>query len=452
MKQGCLLSPVLFNIFVNCIVNDLKQINCGVPVLDTKVDLLMYADDIVLFAENENSLQKMLDCVTTWTEKWRISLNESKTQVVHFRTKSREKTKVQFKCCNSDIDTVEGYKYLGIWFDEFLDFHVSTSNLAASASRALGLVISKAKALGGMNFNTFTKLYDSFVSPILDYGSGVWGVNEFSSINAVFYRACRFFLGVGKYAPNDAMLGDVGWDPPFVRQMQSVARLWSRLSKLDDNRYPKKVFLWSQHLANNGIKNWYYKVKNICSKLKCELVLNLADQICTRSLVNHVKDGAKLFVENRWKEAIFNDRRKNQNARNKLRTYRTFKNTYGTAQYVNTCMKKCNRRALALFRSGCAPIAIETGRYNNTPVDNRVCSMCDMNCVEDEFHCFMICVIYNDFRSKLFDCMSEFDPSFNDLTSVDKFNVLMSDGNHCYRVAKFANQILSLRQSIMYNT
>ena len=130
--------------------------------------------------------------------------------------------------------------------------------LAASASRALGLVISKAKALGGMNFNTFTKLYDSFVSPILDYGSGVWGVNEFSSINAVFYRACRFFLGVGKYAPNDAMLGDVGWDPPFVRQMQSVARLWSRLSKLDDNRYPKKVFLWSQHLANNGIKNWYF--------------------------------------------------------------------------------------------------------------------------------------------------------------------------------------------------
>ena len=104
-------------------------------------------DDIVLLAENENSLQKMLDCVATWTEKWRISLNESETQVVHFRTKSREKSKVQFRCCNSDIDTVEGYKYLGTWFDEFVDFHVSTNHVCIS-STGIGYIISKAKAFG----------------------------------------------------------------------------------------------------------------------------------------------------------------------------------------------------------------------------------------------------------------------------------------------------------------
>ena len=69
VKQCCLLSKVLFDMFVNCIVNDLKQINCGVIVLDTKIGQLMYADDIVLFAENESSLHKVLDCDTTWTEK-----------------------------------------------------------------------------------------------------------------------------------------------------------------------------------------------------------------------------------------------------------------------------------------------------------------------------------------------------------------------------------------------
>ncbi len=40
---------------------------------------------------------------------------------------------------------------------------------------------------------------DNFVAPILDYGSAVWGVDEFLSIKSVFYRGCRFFLGIGKH-------------------------------------------------------------------------------------------------------------------------------------------------------------------------------------------------------------------------------------------------------------
>ena len=392
----------------------------------------------------------MLDCVSNWTNRWRISLNDKKTQVVHFHTKNRERSNVQFTCCNSNIDTVDSYKYLGIWFDEHLDFHVSTKYLAASASRALGLVISKAKVLGGINFNTFTKLYDSCVAPILDYGSAIWGIDEFSSINAVFYRACRFFLGVGKYAPNDAMLGDMGWISPLERQMQSVARLWSRLSKLDESRYPRKIFIWSQHLANNGIKNWCYKVRSLCTKFKCELMLNLAEQIGTKNLVNHVSDAVHSFVENRWKEAIFNDSRKNPNARNKLRTYRTFKINYGTAKYVTTFMNKCYRRALALFRCGCAPIGIETGRYNNTPLHERVCKLCNTTCVEDEFHCFITCSAYNDIRSCFFNDMLQYIPSFNSLSDHDKFISAMSDGNHSYRVAKYANEILSVRHSTIY--
>ena len=232
--------------------------------------------------------------------------------------------------------------------------------------------------------------------------------------------------------------------------MQSVARLWSRLSKLDDTRYPRKIFLWSQHLANNGIKNWNYKVRSLCSKFNCESILNLAEQIGKKNLVTHISNAVNSFVENRWKEAIFNDKRKNPNARNKLRTYRTFKSTYGTAQYVNTFMKKCNRRALALFRSGCAPIGIETGRYNNTPLHDRMCNLCNMNYIEDEFHCFIICPTYNDIRSLFLIDMFKCNPSFTNLSHNDKFNFVMSDGNHCCRVAKFANQIFTLRQSVLY--
>ena len=65
--------------------------------------------------------------------------------------------------------------------------------------RALGLLIAKSKCNGGMPYECFTKLYDALVLSIINYGSAIWGAKEYSIINSVHNRACRFFLGVGKY-------------------------------------------------------------------------------------------------------------------------------------------------------------------------------------------------------------------------------------------------------------
>jgi len=64
---------------------------------------------------------------------------------------------------------------LGIVLNEFLDFHEIAKNVAMSASRALGLIISKSRAFGGFHYSTFTKLYDSLVWPIISYSAPLWG-------------------------------------------------------------------------------------------------------------------------------------------------------------------------------------------------------------------------------------------------------------------------------------
>ena len=43
------------------------------------------------------------------------------------------------------------------------------------------------------------------------------GFRSYSCIDAVHNRAMRFYLGVGKYTPNDAVAGEMGWQPPSVR-------------------------------------------------------------------------------------------------------------------------------------------------------------------------------------------------------------------------------------------
>ena len=78
--------------------------------------------------------------------------------------------------------------------------------VAKSASRALGLLIAKYKAHGGFRYYTFTKLFDSLVWSVRSYDAAIRGTRNFSCINAVQHRAIRFFMGVGKCTPNDAIM------------------------------------------------------------------------------------------------------------------------------------------------------------------------------------------------------------------------------------------------------
>ncbi len=75
--------------------------------------------------------------------------------------------------------------------------------------------------MGGLPYNVFTKLYDSVVWPVINYGAAVWGVRSFSCIDAVHNRAMRFFLGVGKYTPNSALVGEMAWHPPSASPMEN---------------------------------------------------------------------------------------------------------------------------------------------------------------------------------------------------------------------------------------
>ena len=69
-----------------------------------------------------------------------------------------------------------------------------------------------------MPVHCFTKLYNALVGSIIDYGAAIWGTREFSCISSVQHHACRFYLGLGRYAPNAAVQGDMGWPSPSQRQ------------------------------------------------------------------------------------------------------------------------------------------------------------------------------------------------------------------------------------------
>ena len=48
VKQGYIISPVLFSMYLNDLAGGMKDLNCGVDINGTKLSILLYADDIVL--------------------------------------------------------------------------------------------------------------------------------------------------------------------------------------------------------------------------------------------------------------------------------------------------------------------------------------------------------------------------------------------------------------------
>ena len=103
----------------------------------------------------------------------------------------------------------------------------ATSELAKSAGRALSALYAKFKSAGGMAYDVYTKLYQSLVEPVLFYCAGIWGLTDYTKINTVQNKACKYFLGVGKNASNAATRGDMGWTDCFVKQRLESCRLIS---------------------------------------------------------------------------------------------------------------------------------------------------------------------------------------------------------------------------------
>lgn len=450
LKQGCILSPLLFNVFINNLTSAINTLGCGIQCGNIVVSMLMYADDIVMLSDTEFKLQSMLNCLSDWCNEWGLHINCNKSKVIHFRPQRITKTDTQFMCGEYLLETVSQYKYLGVYLTEHLDFSVMTKIVSQSASRALGLLISKDKSFGGMPFNCFMRCYDACVQATINYSAAIWGTRSFSCINAVQNRACRYFLGLGKYAPNVANNGDMGWTTPEHKQWMCVIRIWCRLINMAPHLLTKCIFVEYLEASSYRCKTWFYRVKTFLNEIGFENIYN-SQRLVVRNVLGMIDTTLHTYYQRVWSEKLNSDVavRGATAGGNKLRTYRQFKTTYATEQYVSIITHKKYRSAYAKFRCGVAPLKIETGRYglNRVPVHERLCERC--NIIEDEYHVIMQCSNYEDIRYDMFTELCNIDIGFNTITNQQQFIQIMSNPHFYKVVSKAMYSILNIKRCLM---
>ncbi len=66
VRQGDSLSPTLFSIFIDDLVQQIKDVRGGIRVAGHQLALLMYTDDIVIISEDTESAQRQLNVMSKW--------------------------------------------------------------------------------------------------------------------------------------------------------------------------------------------------------------------------------------------------------------------------------------------------------------------------------------------------------------------------------------------------
>ena len=108
-----------------------------------------------------------------------------------------------------------------------------------------------------------------------------------------------------------------------------------------------------------------------------------------------------------------------------------------------------HRSAFAIFRCGVAPLIIETGRFENLRIEERICCFWS-DFIEDETHVLLNCPFYYDFRGNLFTVAKGYTVDFMSFNNEEKIMFLFSNENMIRICAKTCLQILKRRRNSLY--
>ncbi len=141
-------------------------------------------------------------------------------------------------------------------------------------------------------------------------------------------------------------------------------------------------------------------------------LFNLTYVFNVKSILADLQVVLSEHYEVQWYAKLTQVEARNGQGKNKLRTYRLFKNDFLTEPYFKCIMNFKHRSAIAKFRCGVAPIRLEIGRYEHLNVDERVCPVCNTE-VESDEHVLTRCHAYIDIRNELYNYANDINADFS---------------------------------------
>ena len=171
VHQGNVLSPVLFNIFMNDISDRLLLTDAPL-INDFKVNHLLCADDLLLLSTSADGMKNNIAKVDTFCKNWGLKINIDTSKTMIFSRSERCVTdKVFFEINSTKLECVS--HYLGVILSSNSKFSVAEKNLSLKASMAL-FSIKQSVFNNNIKPSIAFNIFDSLVKPIALYSSEIW--------------------------------------------------------------------------------------------------------------------------------------------------------------------------------------------------------------------------------------------------------------------------------------
>lgn len=170
VPQGSVLGPVLYLIFTN-----------DIPTIP-RIVLSLYADDALFVCRSaspqfaRNTMQRQMDALSPWLEKWRVAVNADKSKAICFRKRRRMPRVLPDPPTLDDeeIEWTSQAKYLGVILDSKLNFAPHAKQKLAEAKKIQGAMSPLLGKRSSLPARTKVTMFMLVVRSVIMYASSAW--------------------------------------------------------------------------------------------------------------------------------------------------------------------------------------------------------------------------------------------------------------------------------------
>lgn len=272
LPQGSVLSPILFNIYINDLPRHIEK-------FQTKT--LLFADDVVIWdSKPKNQSQQLISTAQTslielenWSSQNLMKINIQKTNYQLFSLRKKPLS-ITLKLEGDLLNETHEAKYLGITFDTKLTWKKHIENICTKIETKLPLLKRLAGKKWGCSTQTLNTFYQMYMKPILQYCEEILITTNVEKLNKLQNQILRLITGAVKTTPITAMQILTN-NPNIAFDIEKTAIIqYEKLLRLPHN-------------------NWIQRKPEVCLKSQ-QSFLSIVQEIKQNLQLPHLKENLQI--------------------------------------------------------------------------------------------------------------------------------------------------------------